>query len=241
MKVMTRQRAVLVVLAVVALAGLLTAATWTSMSMVERSTYGPQMIGGSDSVMPDRMGRHGPGGAMHGGPMHGGMGTAMGSYVLPGTGARVDSLEAARQRAQVFADRWQLRAGEVMEFDNGFYAELDTTEGQHATEVLIDRKTGTVQTEYGPAMMWNTRYGMHPGQATAPVSVSPVEAARIAQRWLDDHRKGLIAQEPEQFPGYYTLHTTRDGEISGMMSVNAYTGKVWYHTWHGRYIALSER
>jgi hypothetical protein len=233
---MSRQRAVLVVLAVVALAGLLTVATWVSMSMVERSTYGPQMIGGSGSVMPDRMGRHRADGAMHGG-----MVTAMGDYVLPGNGVRVDSLEAARQRAQVFADRWQLRAGEVMEFDNGFYAELDTTQGQHATEVLIDRETGAVQTEYGPAMMWNTRYGMHPGQATAPMSVSRVEAARIAQRWLDDHRRGLIAQESEQFPGYYTLHTTRGGEISGMISVNAYTGTVWYHTWHGGYIALSER
>jgi hypothetical protein len=24
------------------------------------------------------------------------------------------------------------------------------------------------------------------------------------------------------------------------MSVNAGTGAVWYHTWHGRYIAMSE-
>jgi hypothetical protein len=33
----------------------------------------------------------------------------------------------------------------------------------------------------------------------------------------------------------------RDGKISGMLSVNASTGQVWYHTWHGTYIATSQR
>jgi hypothetical protein len=165
----------------------------------------------------------------------------MGGYVLPGNGVPVNSLDEARQRAQVLADRWGLRAGEVMQFDNGFYAELRTTEEQGATEVLIDPSSGGVRLEYGPAMMWNTGYGMHAGQATTPVRVSPAEASRIAQRWLDERRRGLTAHEPERFPGYYTMHTiTRDGKISGMMSVNAYTGAVWYHTWHGRYIAMSE-
>ena len=41
------------------------------------------------------------------------------------------------------------------------------------------------------------------------------------------------------FPGYYTLDTTRAGTTTGMVSVNAATGTVWYHTWHGRF--LSER
>jgi len=32
----------------------------------------------------------------------------------------------------------------------------------------------------------------------------------------------------------------QSGKISGMLSVNAGTGAVWYHTWHGTYIATSE-
>jgi hypothetical protein len=230
---MTRHRAVLIALVVVALGGLLTIATWASMSMVTRSGHGPDMMGGSG------YGPRSDSGMMPGHGMAGNGSGGMGGYVLPGNGP-VDSLDAARQRAQVFADRWNLRAGEVMEFDNGFYAELRTADGQRATEVLIDSASGGVRLEYGPAMMWNTSYGMHPGQAATPVRVSPAEAARIAQRWLDDRRQGLSAHEPELFPGYYTLHTTRDGKISGMMSVNAYTGAVWYHTWHGRYVAMSE-
>ena len=94
--------------------------------------------------------------------------------------------------------------------------------------------------EYGPAMMWNTTYGMHPGSAVDTSRVSTPEAATAAQRWLDDQRPGLTASEPEHFPGYYTLHTLHGGTIVGMMSVNAATGAVWYHTWHGQFIAMSE-
>jgi hypothetical protein len=36
------------------------------------------------------------------------------------------------------------------------------------------------------------------------------------------------------------VETLRDGKIAGMMSVNAYTGAVFYHTWHGSFVAVSE-
>jgi hypothetical protein len=42
------------------------------------------------------------------------------------------------------------------------------------------------------------------------------------------------------FPGYYTVHITKAGQISGMLSVNAYTGQVWFHTWHGTFVSSSE-
>src|SRR6266545_957462 len=95
--------------------------------------------------------------------------------------------------------------------------------------------------EYGPAMMWNTSYGMHAGAAPAAAQISAADAARLAGQWLREQRRGLSVGEAEEFPGYFTLHTMRDGKITGMMSVNAYTGAVWYHTWHGRYIAMSEQ
>jgi hypothetical protein len=78
-----------------------------------------------------------------------------------------------------------------------------------------------------------------PGDATgADAEVGTTEARRIAQRWLDANRAGVRAGGPETFPGYYTLHVERDGRIDGMLSVNAYTGAVWYHWWHGRFQAI---
>jgi hypothetical protein len=41
-------------------------------------------------------------------------------------------------------------------------------------------------------------------------------------------------------PGYYTLHTLRGEQVVGMISVNAATGAVWPHTWHGRFIAMTD-
>ena len=69
-----------------------------------------------------------------------------------------DLAGAKRQAARV-ADRLGLCVGEVLRFDNQYYAEL-TADGRGATEVLVDPATGTVMLEPGPAMIWNTRYGM---------------------------------------------------------------------------------
>ena len=208
---MTGKRIGLVALIAGALATLLTAAAWAS------TTSGAGMMGarGSGSRM-------------------------MGANALSGNGVQVRSLDGARQRAQAFADRWGLKAGEVMQFDNGFYVELLTSAGQGATEVLVDPADGGVRLEYGPAMMWNTGYGMHAGRGSGSATVSAADAVVAAETWLDRQRPGATAGEPELFPGYFTLHATRDGKVVGMLSVNAFTGAVWYHTWHGRYVAMSE-
>jgi hypothetical protein len=116
---------------------------------------------------------------------------------------------------------------------------LLTNDGQGATEVLIDPASGAVSVEYGPAMMWNTRYGMHAGAPVAAGQVSAADATRLAQQWLDNQHTGLTAGDPMAFPGYYTLHTLRGDKIDGMLSVNAYTGAVWYHTWHGTFVAMT--
>lgn len=83
---------------------------------------------------------------------------------------------------------------------------------------------------------------MRPGGSwdTATSSVSPDEARRIADRWLQQQRTGLSADDPEAFPGYYTLHTRRGDKIVGMLSVNAQSGAVWYHTWHGQFLRMQE-
>jgi hypothetical protein len=151
----------------------------------------------------------------------------------------VDSLDAAQRAADRYGQRWGLHVGEVMQFDNGFYAELLDPSGGRATEVLIDPASGTVGLEYGPAMMWNTTYGMHRARSTSD-AIDPARAQQIAQAWLDRHRPGEQAGEADAFPGYYTLHSLNDGKITGMLSVHAATGVVWYHIWHGQLIDMRE-
>ena len=47
-------------------------------------------------------------------------------------------------------------------------------------------------------------------------------------------------RDPRPVHGYYTVHTLKDGKITGMLSVNGYSGEVWYHSWHGPFIASKE-
>lgn len=84
-------------------------------------------------------------------------------WYVDGSGSSVRTIAAARSQAQKFADRLDLRTGEVMQFANNLYVLLDDKQGKPATEVLVDPGSGAVTLEYGPAMMWNTRYGMMSG------------------------------------------------------------------------------
>lgn len=90
------------------------------------------------------------------------------------------------------------------------------------------------------SMMGN---GMMNGSDLAPeaeISTSAEEALTIAQRYLDTNLAGATAgDEAEPFPGYYTIHVERDGQVVGMLSVNAYTGQVFLHHWHGEFIEMS--
>ncbi|WP_327316216.1 hypothetical protein [Streptomyces sp. NBC_01235] len=197
------------------------------------SGWGPDVWSdnGGSSMMGGASGSWGPG------MMGNGM---MGNWWLAGDGNRVQTLDRARNRAAAFADRLGLKVGEIMQFSRNFYAELQTTDGHPATEVLVDPADGAAQIEYGPAMMWNTDYGMHYGSRST-ARISAAQARNIAQQWLHGHDSTLTAGDPESYPGYYTLHTMRSGKITGMLSVNSSTGQVWYHTWHGTYIATSRR
>ena len=147
-----------------------------------------------------------------------------------------------------------LELAEVMVFDNHFYAqaaEVDT--GRYAYEFLIDRFSGRISLEPGPNMMWNEKYGhmgggmmgfFRPSASSDPMPVTEEEAVEVAQAYLDRYVPGLqVDDHAATFYGYYTLHTLRDGEIVGMLSVNGYTGAVWLHSWHGIYLGevLDER
>jgi len=140
-----------------------------------------------------------------------------------------------------------LAIDEIMEFEQNFYVVYyEKSTGVGAFEMLIDKTTGRIFPEYGPNMMWNTKYGhggMMGGWTTTPISNMPItqsEAMLIAQDFLDSDYPGTIAEEAHTFYGYYTIHFTKDGEVYGMLSVNGYDGTVWYHSWHGAHIQSLE-
>ena len=152
------------------------------------------------------------------------------------------SVPAARARAASAAKASRLHPGEVMWFDNGFYVELKDSAGRPATEVIVDPRTGTVSTEPGPAMMWNTRFGMMRAGGTVGAGgpVDSKKARGIATSWLASNRPGTTVRSIDAYPGYFTLDLQRNGVVSGMMSVSSSTGATWYHTWHGAFIAMED-
>ena len=94
-------------------------------------------------------------------------------------------------------------------------------------------------------MMGGSVQGMMGGQypitnPTGPMTVTSDQASKLAQQWLDQNQPGSAVEQPDQFYGYYTVHTLKDGKVSAMLSVNGYTGQVWYHTWHGAFIQMKD-
>ena len=173
------------------------------------------------------------------------------------------SIDEAREAVERFLGRLgddNLVVGEIMVFDNHAYAEiLKADTGLGAMEVLVDPVSRVVHLEYGPAMMWNTEYAMMGrrshgmmggmmGLERDPLApdvgepqVSAEQAREIAQEYLDQNLAGVeVGEEADVFPGYYTLHTLKEGKVLGMLSVNAYSGQVWIHTWHGAFVEMSE-
>ena len=171
-------------------------------------------------------------------------------------------------RAQTISENYlgsigtaDLELDEIMEFEYNYYVVYsEESTGIGAMEMLIDKTTGRIFPEYGPNMMWNLKYG-HGGMMTGPggmmggfggmmggyypegYSGDPIgaeEAIEIAQKFIDTAYPGAEADDPHPFYGYYTLHTMMNGEIFGMLSVNAFTGQIWYHNWHGEYINSNE-
>ena len=173
-----------------------------------------------------------------------------GGDYLDSEGGEVTTLLQAQEAVEAHLDRLGyegLHVTEVMEFELNYYAIVAEEEsGIGAMELLIDKGSSAVRPEPGPNMMWNAEYGMHGGGgmmggfATGEMTLSPEEARDVAQDWLDTNYPGRTAGEPDPFYGYYTLHFMNDGIIDGMLSVHGSSGQVWYHSWHGDFIDMTE-
>ncbi len=205
--------------------------------------YGP---GGYGGMMNGNGPYAGGPGMMGGSGMMGGNGPWGGYATTSGTGQPVTSLDQAQQAVQTALDKLgnsDLVLDEVMEFEQNFYAIVkEKSTGTGAFEVLVNKQTGAVFPEHGPTMMWNTKYGMMRWQSGTPqpMTISPEQATKLAADWLAQNQPGATTEPPDTFAGYYTLHITKDGAVTGMLSVNGYSGQVWYHTWHGAFIGMKE-
>jgi hypothetical protein len=114
---------------------------------------------------------------------------------------------------------------------NGQYGSGMMGDGQYA-DMMGEGQYGGMM---GGNMMGNFGYA-----PDAEINIIAEEASASAQEYLDAYLPGKTADETaDTFPGYYTLHVLEDGEVVGMLSVNAYTGQVFIHHWHGDFIEMT--
>ena len=158
-----------------------------------------------------------------------------------------DEVKIAAEKYLISVDLKNAKVKEIMEFSNNFYIEtIEEDTGFGAIELLLDKTNGGIYPEYGPNMMWNQKYGMHSKfglyQNDNNMNIGEEKAIEIANSYLAKTSNNEFAgDEVEKFYGYYTIDTVnKDGKVVGMLSVNGFTGQVWYHNWHGTFIEMRE-
>ncbi|MCF6335206.1 MAG: hypothetical protein L3J12_05660 [Spirochaetales bacterium] len=202
-------------------------------------SYG--MMGGNGSY--GMMGGNGSYGMMGG---NGSFGTMGGFGINTDTppGERLSIDEAKDKVLEYLNDRRMenLELNEIMEFQGNFYAQIKESDtGINAFELLVDPYYGYVSGEPGPNMMWNAKYGPMGGFSSEEMTLTEEDAIIKAGEFLSANSTDLVAEEhADRFYGYYTIHTVKDGKVEGMLSVNGYTGDIWYHSWHGSIVQMEE-
>ena len=134
-----------------------------------------------------------------------------------------------------------------------FYVQIqEKSTGYGAFELTIDKYTGNIYPEMGPNMMWNTKYTTTTGMmgifngircmmgfqrtASTPMTITSDQAKTDAQQYLNTNYAGTTVGQVTAFYGYYTVDVLSQGNTFGVLSVNGYTGQVWYHIWHGSFV-----
>lgn len=165
-------------------------------------------------------------------------------YTQPTRGA--GTMDEAVKTAQDFlglVNDQNLAIGQVVEFKNNFYVTYyEKSTGIGAFEMLVNNLgTDAIRPEPGPNMMWNTKYGQMMGWTIGDVftgaTITADQAKAYAQGYVDARLPGANVIDARPFYGYYTVDIGMNGKMYGMLSVNAYTGQIWYHVWNGEYIA----
>lgn len=99
-----------------------------------------------------------------------------------------------------------------------------------------------------PGMMGGMGMGGMMGGGTVSQTPSAPSVARVSQeqarqnanQFLSGYLPGTTVGDGDPFYGYYHFDVLRADRQVGMLSVNATTGQVWYHTWHGEFLRKHE-
>lgn len=137
--------------------------------------------------------------------------------------------------------------------DSDYYFSIEEEDtGKGAMELLVNPYTGAIRPEQGPFRMWNNKYGMHgrgygmmgiPYYYNDDKSITKItrnDAIIIANEYIQNNinTNYNVLDEGHEFYGYFTFHVEYQENTVGMISVNYYTGEVWYHDWHGTLINI---
>lgn len=164
-------------------------------------------------------------------------------------GAGTINLKSATDIAKTYISGTRgLKLDEIVEFDDSFEAEFkESKTGVGAFEILIDRTNGSVFSEMGPNMMWNTKYGMMggrrfsiSGKANNKMNYSANQAKTAAKNYLKQNGIEMTVGGPEIYYGFYEFHLLNKGKPGAQIDVNGFTGDVWYEDWHGPILSIKE-
>ena len=132
----------------------------------------------------------------------------------------------------------------VQEYATVFRFSLyEKSTGVGACEMTINKYTGYVLPAMGPSIAWNTKYGIINGaltvynaSATATMPVTAAQAQTFAQQYLATVMPATTGGSANPFYGYYNVEVLSSGNTYGIISVNGYTGQIWYQAWLGSFI-----
>ena len=190
-----------------------------------------------------------PGYSIHGGGggCRGGWGYRYGT-TIPNTETTTQlTISQATEIAKTYVtslNNADLKVTEVEEYEANYYVLVtEKSTGNGAFELLVNKYTGVIRPEMGPNMMWNTKYAFNTGfcnwqrgTKTAVPTVTLAQATANAQQCLNSYLPGTTVGDVTTLYGYYTVEILGAAKPYGMLSVNAFTGQVWFHTWHGAFI-----
>jgi len=213
----------------------------TRTNMQTPTLYTPPNLQTSAPGYATSSGGRGPGGCM------GRLGFGTSLYPNTPTTLTPLTIDQATQIATTYVaslNNPDLKITQVEEYTANFYVVVsEESTGNGAFELLINKYTGVVAPEPGPNMMWNTKYTFEAGYCnwfraapTTTPTITVAQAKENAQQYLDRYLPGTTIGDVTTFYGHSTIEIMGDGSTYGMLSVNSYTGQVWYHNWHGAFI-----
>ncbi len=166
-------------------------------------------------------------------------------YTFNGAQLNITTAKTIAQNYVASTGNPDLAVKQIEEYIGNFYVQVgEKSTGNGAFELLINKYTGSIYPEMGPNMMWNIKYGMMRGgilggifgTPTTTLTVTATQAKANAQQYLTAYLPETTTGDIATFYGYYTIEVLQSGTTYGMLSVNGYTGQVWYHTWHGTFV-----